>query len=114
MSIVISQNGETKITLKPHQFRRVHDLEDGKLKYSHSEVVCELENNAMVHVELIEAILSNGDYTVKTMPSDLTFPFQFTRGETECVQWIKRLIFMNFPNLLVSDVYLNENLSVAP
>ncbi len=50
MSIVISQNGETKITLKPPQFRRVHDLEDGKLKYSHSEVVCELENNAMVHV----------------------------------------------------------------
>ena len=114
MSIVISQNGETKITLNPPQFRRVHDLEDGKLKYSHSEVVCELENNAMVHVELIEAILSNGDYTVKTMPSDLTFPFQFTRGETECVQWIKRLIFMNFPNLLVSDVYLNENLPLAP
>ena len=112
MSVIISQNGETKLTLKPHQFRRVHILEDGKLKYSHSDCICKLENNQAVHVELIEAVLSTGDYIIKILPTDLTFPLQFTRDSKEPLQWLKKLIFINFPNLSVQDVYLNEKIPV--
>ena len=113
MSIVISQNGEEKITLIPHQFRRVHVLKDGQLKYSHSDCVCKLENLQLVHIELVGAVLSTGDYAIKILPSDLTFPLHFTRDSKECIDWIKRLVFINFPDLSVSDVYLNENLPVV-
>ena len=112
MSVVISQSGETKLTLKPCLFRRIHNLEDGKLVYSHSECICKLENNQPVHVELVEAVLTTGDYIIKILPTDLTFPLQFTGGEKEPLQWLKKLIFINFPNLSVQDVYLNEKIPV--
>lgn len=111
MSIVISQNGETKLILKPNQFRRIHNLDDdGNLVYNHSACICLLENGAKVHIELLQALLEPGFYTVKALPSDLSFPLHL--GEKEDIHWIKQLISYNFPDISVSDVYLNENISV--
>ena len=112
---ILQDDGTEMLTLCPVEFRRVYGLTleenatEKKIQYSHSDCVCSLENGKRVHVEIVQGLLTDGQYTVKTSPTDLTFSFQLIKG-MESISKLKKIIFMAFPDLLTVDVYLNSNL----
>ena len=115
MSFTILQDDGTELLkLCPVEFRRVYGLSleenatEKRIQYSHSDCVCSLENGERVHVELVQGLLTDGQYTVKTSPTDLTFSFQLVGAES--ISKLKKIIFMAFPDLPTVDVYLNSTL----
>lgn len=89
----------------PREFRRVHLLEDEKLKYSHSDLII-IINAKPVMVEIVSALLDDGRYEIKI--NEMIFSAVINKTNPTTLQWIKKLIFINFPDLPVSDVYCNK------
>ena len=113
MSIVILQDGTEVFRFCPVEFRRTYTLtfgEDGakQIEYSHTDCICALDNKTLVHAEVVQGVLTDGTYVVKTLPTDLTFSFKLRQIGTASVSHLKKIIFMTFPNLPTKDVYLGE------
>jgi exonuclease VII small subunit len=118
MSFTILQDGNELLKLCPKEFRRVYNLSFEEntttkmIKYLHSDCVCELENGERVHVETVQGLLEDGMYVVKTCPTNLTFPFRLEKKGVESISYLKKIIFMTFPDLPTNDVFRNETLPV--
>ena len=114
MSIVIRKDGVELLLLKPIEFRRVYTLNfdegDTRLEYSHSDLIVELDSGAPAMAEIIQSQLNTGEYIVECMPTEATVGFKLSKNGTECMEYFKRLVFVNFPNLRTRDVYLNADL----
>ena len=117
MSIIVRKNGATRMLVKPAEFRRVYTLSftegDSQVVYSHTDVVVELENGSRAMLEIIQGQLHADRYIVEMLPTEASFDFTlFTGGDdgSKCMQYLKKLIFMTFPDLHTKDVYLNEDL----
>jgi hypothetical protein len=112
------QGATELLVLRPIEFRRVYTLniEDGNdesdipLKYSHSDIVVSLENGERAMVEIVQGLLQNGSYIVKCLPTDMTFDFRHTQKGLESMNWLKRIVFMNFPDLNTADYYGQDKL----
>ena len=101
MSIIFTQDSIELLKLKPHEFRRVYTIgDDQELKYSHSDVVVLLEN--------VQGMLNNGSYVIKTSPTAITFDIRLTKAGAACMNWLKKIIFMTFPDLPTTDLYCQE------
>ena len=83
----------------------------GKLEYSHTDCIVELENEARAMVEIIQFLLREGSYIVRTMPTDVSFDFKLTKAD-KCMNYLKKMIFMSNPDIETKDIYLNEDLCV--
>ena len=116
MSIQFLKGTTEVLILHPKEFRRIYeyiwDSENDRadLKYSHSDVVVHTESGAPAMIEIVQGLLCNGNYTVKMMPTGATFKLQHTQGGTESTEWLKKLIFMNFPDVKTGDYYCNNKL----
>ena len=113
MSVTFLQDGTELLKIYPQSFRRVYTLDldnDADLKYSHSDVVIKLDNDAQAMIEIVQAMLPDGNYSLKMMPTEVTFVLRHKQKGIECMNWLKKLIFMNFPDLETSDMYGNEKL----
>lgn len=96
------------LAFNPVEFRRVHLLEDKKLKYSHSELIITVNNNRVM-VDIILTLLDNAKYQVKINGLE----FSAAISTPDSLQHVKHLVFINFPDLPVSDVYCNKVLTVT-
>lgn len=110
MSVVIYMEDSEVLKFDPREFRRVHLLEDEKLRYSHSDLIITI-NDKPVMVEIVAALLENGRYEIRV--NELSFSAVVDKTNPATLQWIKKLIFMNFPDLPVADVYCNKVLHVS-
>ena len=112
MSIIFLQDNNELLKLEPCEFRRVYTLvpEDMELKYSHSDIVVLLENGERAMVEIVQGMLNNGSYVIKTNPTDTTFDIRLTKSGSNCINWLKRIIFMTFPDLPTTDYYCQEKI----
>jgi len=111
MSIIFSKGNIELLLLRPLQFKRVHimNLASGELEYSHTDCVVELENGSHAMIEIAQEMLKTGTYILKTMPTEATFNFKLSRSE-ESIGYLKKIVFMAFPEIKTSDVYLNNDL----
>lgn len=113
---ILQDDGTEKLKLCPVEFRRVYTLSleenatEKVVKYSHSDCLCTLGNGERVNVDIVQLLLGNGTYTVKTAPTDLTFSFRLKNNGVESIDYLKKIIFMTYPDLPVVDVYLNSKL----
>ena len=96
------------LTFEPVEFRRVHLLEEDKLKYSHSELIITI-NEQRVMVDIIMTLLDNAKDQVRI--NGLDFPAALHTADS--LHHVKHLIFINFPDLPVSDVYCNKVLKAS-
>jgi len=110
MSVVIYMEDSEVLKFDPREFRRVYLLEDEKLKYSHSDLIITI-NDKPVMVEIVAALLENGRYEIRV--NELSFSAVVDKANPATLQWIKKLVFMNFPDLPVADVYCNKVLHVS-
>ena len=111
MSILFLQGGVELLEFKPSEFRRVYTLDnDFSLEYSHSDVVVCLENGERAMVEVVQGVLSAGQYVVKTCPTNLTFDFRLMTEGTDCMRQLKKIIFMTHPDLPCGDFYCQNKL----
>ena len=114
MSIFFNKDGTELMLIRPLEFRRVYTLEFSEagetLKYTHSDVLIELENGESAMIEIVQAQLPLGRYHIKFLPTDCTFDFRLSKGGEESMLYLKKLVFMNYPNLKTRDVYLNTDL----
>jgi hypothetical protein len=109
MSILFFQDSIELLKLSPCEFRRVYTIGDEQeLKYSHSDVVVVLENGERAMVEIVQGMLNNGTYVVRTSPTDITFDVRLTKSGAACVNWLKKIIFMTFPDMPTKDIYCQE------
>jgi len=109
MSIIFCQGSVELLKLEPCEFRRVHTIGDEhELKYSHSDIVVLLENGERVMIEVVQGLLKNGTYIIKTSPTDITFDLKLTQSGAACMNWLKKIIFMAFPDLRCCDMYCQE------
>ena len=109
MSIIFTQDSIELLKLKPHEFRRVYTIgDDQELKYSHSDVVVLLENGERAMVEVVQGMLNSGSYVIKTSPAAITFDIRLTKAGAACMNWLKKIIFMTFPDLPTTDLYCQE------
>lgn len=91
------------LIFEPAEFRRVHLLEGDKLKYSHSELIITI-NEQRVMVDIIMTLLDSATYEVRINGLD----FSAALNTADSLHHVKHLIFINFPDLPVSDVYCNK------
>jgi hypothetical protein len=105
MSVIFIMEDSEVLKFDPREFRRVHLLEDEKLKYSHSDLII-IINAKPVMVEIVSALLDDGRYEIKI--NEMIFSAVINKTNPTTLQWIKKLIFINFPDLPVSDVYCNK------
>lgn len=110
MSVIIFMEDSEVLKFDPCEFRRVHLLQDGKLIYSHSDLIITVNDNRVM-VEIVSALLENGRYEIRV--NELSFSAVIDKINPAALQWIKKLIFMNFPDLPVMDVYCNKVLHVS-
>ena len=113
MSIVFSKDGTELLKLIPSEFRRVYtiDIENNmELKYSHSDVVVLLENGSKAMIEICQGMLNSGSYVIKTEPCDVTFDIRLTKTGGSCMNWLKKIVFMTFPDLDCCDYYGNKEI----
>jgi len=108
MSVIFCLEDSPVLQFEPVEFRRVHLLQDEKLKYSHSELVITL-NERRVMVDVILLLLDRAKYRVKINGME----FNSELNSPESLQHVKHLVFINFPDLAVSDVYCNKDLKPA-
>ena len=59
------------------------------------------------HSSIKQAVISS---FFKMMPTEATFGFELSTKGTKGMAYLKKLIFMTFPDLTTKDVYLNEDL----
>jgi len=113
---ILQDDGTEMLKLCPVEFRRVYTLSleenatEKVVQYSHSDCLCTLGNGERVNVDIVQLLLNNGQYTVKTSPTDLTFSFRLRKSGVESILHLKKIIFMTFPDLPTVDVYLNSKL----
>ena len=118
MSIQFLKGTTEVLILHPKEFRRIYeyiwDSENDRadLKYSHSDLIVETESGAAVMIGIIQHLLSDGEYSVKMLPTDLTFKIQHRQRGDESMDKLKKLVFMNFANLKVSDYYCDQKLQL--
>jgi hypothetical protein len=116
MSITILQDGSELLKFQPKDFVRVYTLdiekmeELPKIKYSHTDVIIQLDNESYAMIEVCQGLLNNGTYTIKTQPTDLTFILHMKKSGNGGIDWLKKIIFMTFPNLQIKDVYCNRKI----
>ena len=114
MSIIFRKDGVELLLLRPLEFRRVYtmDTEDGvnRMKYSHSDVIVEIENGNRAMLEIIQGLLPEGSYIVRCR--ETAFDFTLSSGK-ESMAYLKRLIFMTFPDLTTKDMYCGTDLIVG-
>ena len=116
MSISFVQDGTEKLKLQPILFRRVYTLETEEfestpfLKYSHTDVVVKLENESTAMIEICQGALGNGTYSVTSQPTGLTVDVHLTKSGTSCMNWLKKIVFMSFPNIITKDIYCNTEI----
>lgn len=96
------------LEFEPVEFRRVHLLENEKLKYSHSELIVSIDQHRVL-VDIVLTLLEKARYQVKINGMD----FFAALNNKESLQHIKQLVFINFPDLPVSDVYCNNVLNFS-
>lgn len=111
MSVLFLQGGMELFEFKPSEFRRVYTLDNEvSLEYSHSDLVVCLENGERAMVEVVQGLLSAGQYVVKTCPTNLTFDFSLVSEGTDCMCQLKKIIFMTNPDLPCGDFYCQKKL----
>ena len=113
MSILFSQDGTELLKLIPSEFRRVYTIDidnNMELKYSHSDVVCLLENGSKAMIEVCQGMLNSGTYVIKTLPTNVTFDIHLTKTGGSCMNWLKKIVFMTFPDLDCCDYYGNKEI----
>ena len=109
MSLMFLENNTELLKIEPCEFRRVYTLDESlELKYSHSDIVVLLENGERGMIEIVQGMLNNGSYVIKTKPTDTTFDIRLTKSGSNCINWLKRIVFMTFPDLPTTDVYCLE------
>ena len=109
MSVLFLRDSVELLKLEPQEFRRVYTIgDDHELKYSHSDIVVALDNGERSMVEIVQGMLNNGTYVVKTYPTNITFDLRLTKSGSTCVNWLKKIIFMTFPDLPTKDIYCQE------
>ena len=111
MSILFLKDGEELLKLFPSEFRRVYTLDsDRELKYSHSDITVLLENDSKAMIEICQGMLNNGNYVIKAQPTNVTFDFRLTKTGEECMNWLKKIIYMTFPDLATNDYYCQKQI----
>ena len=111
MSIVFLQGSVELLKLQPQEFRRVYTLDNKlSLEYSHSDIVVCLANGERAMVEIVQGLLSGGQYVVKTCPTNLTFDFRLTVQGTDCMNQLKKILFMTNPHLPCGDFYCQKRI----
>jgi len=108
MSVQLYLEDVQVLEFVPVEFRRVHLLKDEKLKYSHSELIVTI-NNHRVLVDIMLTLLDNATYQFKINGLE----FLTALNNLDSLQRVKHLVFINFPDLPVSDVYCNQVLQVS-
>ena len=114
MSIILRQDGLELLIVRPIEFRRIYTLDDkggGALKYNNSDCIVALENESNVHLEIIQEILEEGDYTVKVMPTNIITNFTLCKDKVS-MDKLKTLIFQTFPDIRTRNVYLNRDIKI--
>ena len=115
MSIILRQDGLELLIVRPIEFRRIYTLDDtkggGALKYNNSDCIVALENESNVHLEIIQEILEEGDYTVKVMPANIITNFELCKDKVS-MDKLKTLIFQAFPDICTRNVYLNRDIKI--
>lgn len=104
-SMEIHDDDSILFTCRPVEFRRIHSLcpNTRALEYSHTDLLVRLGNGILVMLEIVQCLLRNGHYEVKM--AGHTFPLQFSQRTAECMQWMKKLVFVCFPDIRVRDFY---------
>lgn len=117
---ICNGEGEELLKLHPVEFRRMYTLTFDhathipSLEYSNTDCICRLDGSeATVMCEIVQGMMEDGTYVIKCSPSDLTFPFRLRKNGRDCIAYLKRIIFMNWPDLPNSNVYLNEKLQLT-
>jgi len=111
MSILFSSDGNELLKLEPIEFRRIHSLDNKlELTYSHTDVVVLLENGERAMLEIIQALLPESSFVIKTLPTNMTFHLHMAKSGTSSMDWLKKIIFMTFPELPCGDFYCQEKL----
>ena len=113
-AISVRKDGVELLLLKPIEFRRIYTLnfDEGisQLSYSHSDILVELDSGAPAMIDVIQCQLNSGKYNLKFMPTQGTVEYKLSKNGPDCMKYLKRLVFMHFPDLPVRDLYLNEDL----
>ena len=116
MSIIFRKDGTELLLVRPKEFRRIYTLNfaegERQLEYSHSDVLIELENGAAAMLEIVQSQLNSGSYNLKFKPTETTIDYRLSKNGEESMKYLKRLVFMNFPDLATRDVYLNVDLEM--
>jgi hypothetical protein len=111
MSILFTSDSVELLKLEPCEFRRIYTLERSlELQYSHTDVVVLLENKERAMLEIIQGLLPEGSFVVQTQPTDLTFHLHMAKSGISSMDWLKKIIFMNFPDLPCGDFYCQKRL----
>ena len=107
MSITFSRDGNQLLNLRPLELRRVYSLNTEEdvptLKYSHTDVIVLLDNDAKAMLDICNGLLEDGRYVLETQPTDQTFDVRLRRSDS--LNRLKRIITMAFPSLLTRDYY---------
>ena len=54
-------------------------------------------------VEVVQGLLNNGNYIMKILPADITIALKLTKHGNDCITWLKKVIFMSFPDLRLAN-----------
>lgn len=115
--LLFCHNGIEVFRCSPVEFRRVHTLNlaaeqwQQSLVYSHSDLVVTMANGQNVMIEIIQGLLKNSSYVMKIQPKDLSFDVVIEQDSTQCVNWVKKLVFMSCPDLTVKDMYCGKTIA---
>lgn len=116
--IHVKHEDETVLRFSPIEMRRVHaldiHLDHTGLKYSHTDVLIRFENGSEGFVEAISCILETGTYIFHVEDADVSLSVYLSRTESQCINWLKKIVFSFFPNISVRNTYLGKSLLVNP
>ena len=116
--IHVKHEDETVVRFSPIEMRRVHALDihsdHNALKYSHTDVLIQFENGSKGFVEAISCMLETGTYTIHVEDADVSLSAYLSRTEPQCINWLKKIVFSFFPNIIVRNTYLGKSLAVNP
>jgi hypothetical protein len=114
MSILFSADSVELLKLEPYEFRRIYTLDNSiDIKYSHTDVVVLLENGERAMLEIIQGLLPEGSFVIKTLPTNLTFQLHMAKSGVSSMDWLKKIIFMTFPDLPCGDFYCQKKLRAS-
>ena len=99
----------------PLEFRRIYTVKASKLEYEMSELICRLRtvDGPAVQIDTVCLILDGyQDMKVTLMPANITAVQEDSDTDNYLV-WLKKLVFLSFPDITTRNLYCNNDLIPA-